>query len=685
MKWGKWVRKRTFAAIAALLLVLAAIAAERALRADDGPDKPAARSGVLDLAGYSFANSGALQLAGEWRFAWLKTREDADYAEAISVPGMWDSQPDGHGGQLPSRGFGTYRLELRHLPADAGTLGIRLPNLSTAYTLYIDGEQTVTKGRPGSSKAQSVPYQTPDMVFFKPSGDSVVLELELANFHHRAGGIRSALVLGTSEQIKRLTFGREAQELIVLGSLLMIGVYHLGLYALRRRELDNLLFAFLCICVAGRMSVIGEGLLSRLVPQLTWTAAGKLEYSFFVLSVLSGFAYFRRTYSRELTRIWTYAACGVAAVLMALTWSLPLLASSSLIPWYQGFVVVLSGAALYLLVLARWRGREGATLALIGVAGLVATILNDIFFYNGWWRSPDLVPFGLLFLIVMNSFIISLRFSRTFVKAEQLSAELRRWNGQLEAHIAERTEELRAMEQSRRQLVSNISHDLRTPMTLIQGYLEALRDGVITDPAQREAAIGSMLKKAEGLNELISDLFDLSLLEARQAKMSYELVTLEGWLERLEEDYGLEARRKGIAFECAVVAPELHAFYLKLDEHRMDRVFSNLIYNAMKATPRGGEIRVEARPGPSPGEAAIAVLDTGSGIQAEDMPHLFERFYRNDKTRSASPGSGLGLAIAREIVETHGGTIEARIRPTGGSEFIVTLPLFGKLEQEDVG
>lgn len=684
MKVKKRFRGRTVLLVFVLFIAFAGLAVGCVWRGGEPHGRPTVVDGVMDLQGYAFEESGTLPLEGEWLFSWRSQRDGATFDRTIRVPGIWSSQPDGQGGRLPSQGYGVYRMELRHLPGDGRLLGIRLPNLSTAYALYIDGKRTGSMGRAGSAKESTKPYQMPDTVIFSPTGGTATLELELSNFHHRTGGIRSELVLGTPEQIKRLTFGHEAREFIVLGCLLMIGIYHVGLFALRRRELDNLLFAFLCFCVAGRMSVIGEGLLTRLVPELTWTAAGRLEYSFFVLSALSGFAYFRRTYSRELTRRWTFVACAGAAVLLAVTWRLPLLESSSIIAVYQAFVVTLSVASLYLLILARLRGREGATLSLIGVAGFVATIFNDIFFYNGWWHSPDLVPFGMLFLIVMNSFIISLRFSRTFVKAEKLSAELRKWNSQLEERIAERTEALRAMEQSRRQLVSNISHDLRTPMTLIQGYLEALRDGVITDPAQRDAAIVSMLKKAEGLNELVSDLFDLSMLEARQAQMSYELVPLQAWLERIREDYDMEMQSKGIVFVCESVDPWIRSAWLKLDEHRMDRVMANLIYNAVKATPSGGEIRIEARRGLRASEADITVLDNGSGLLPEDLPHLFERFYKNDKARnSSSGGSGLGLAIAREIVETHGGSIEARIRPEGGSAFIITLPTTERTKMEE--
>ncbi|MFD2332047.1 ATP-binding protein [Cohnella sp. GCM10020058] len=666
------------------VMALAGLAGGLALGGGASVGKPVAKDGIIDLNGYSFVKSGTVPLAGEWRFSSESLRQGASYDTTIDVPGIWGGLPDGRGGLLSSQGYGTYRLVLRNLPTGSGMFGIRLPNLSTAYALYVDGELVGSKGVPGADKASTTPFQMPDTVFFQPGGASVVLELELANFHHRTGGIRSSLVLGTPEQIKSIAFGHEAREFIVLGCLLMIGIYHIGLYALRRKELDNLLFAMLCICVAGRMSVIGEGLLPRIVPELTWTAAGRLEYSFFVLSALCGFAYFRRTYSKELTRSWTFAACAGACVLMGLTWGLPLLASSSLILLYQAFVIILSGASLYLLIVALIRGREGAALSLIGVAGFVGTVLSDIFFYNGWWHAPDMVPFGLLFLVVMNSFLISLRFSRTFAKAEQLSAELRRWNGQLEARIEERTEALRAAEQSRRQLVSNISHDLRTPMTLIQGYLEALRDGVISDPEQRDAVIGAMLKKAEGLNELIRDLFDLSMLEARQAQMSYELVPLPAWVDRLAENYAMELLTKGIAYVCRTEGPGTESVNLKIDERRMDRVMSNLIYNAIQATPRGGEIRIEARRGARPYEAEIAVLDNGAGITPEELPKLFERFYQNDKSRNGSSGgSGLGLAIVREIVETHGGRIEARIRPEGGSEFVITLPIAKRMNMEE--
>jgi signal transduction histidine kinase len=232
------------------------------------------------------------------------------------------------------------------------------------------------------------------------------------------------------------------------------------------------------------------------------------------------------------------------------------------------------------------------------------------------------------------------------------------------------------MEQSRLQLVSNISHDLRTPITLLQGYLEALRDKVISDPAQRDNTIRLMLTKVEGLNSLIQDLFDLSVLEARKVELSLERVPLLGWKDRITEQYGLEMLSRGIAFDCSLMTEAAFGAAVTIDTRRMDRVFANLLYNALKFTPSGGTIRIQMRTDPDQPKAEVLVIDSGVGIDPDDLPHIFDRYFKKEKSRNpSSAGSGLGLAISKEIVEMHGGSISAYNSPEGGSVFRIVLPL----------
>lgn len=679
---GLNVRQMPATKLAVFILMVAGLLLAGGCGDRPGKGEPLAENGVLDLRNWSFESDGALPLNGEWAFSWL-TRGEQPEPSFIKVPGTWGGVTLENGLKIDDRGKGVYRLTILH-PPKMGMVAIRLPNLSTSMRLFVDGKLFAERGRPESGSESTVPYQLPTSIYFNSKGEKTELTLEVANFHHRKGGIRSELVMGTAAQIHRFEFKQDAQEWIVFGSLLMIGLYHLGLFVLRARETANLYFALLCLFVALRMSVIGQGMLLEAGFGLTWTLAAKLEYSSFVLSGLFGFMYYQKMYEQEISRkLW--AASSVVGIGLTIgTWLLPVLQSSSFIWVYQGYVIVLTIATIAALVAAGIRRREGAWLSLVGVAGLLATILNDILIYNGFWRSLDLVSFGLLFLIMMNSFSISLRLSRTYVRAEQMSFELREWNNRLEERIAERTEQLESsyrdlerLELSRRRLISNISHDLRTPITLLQGYLEALRDGIITEEKQKDKIVRSMLSKVEGLSNLIHDLFELSMLEARKARMSYGPVRLAHWHKRLTEEYELDLKDKGFEFRAVLEAgAEEEHVRVFIDEHRMDRVFSNLIYNAVRHTPAGGTITLSFGLSGNRREAVLSVADTGSGIQPDDLPYIFERFYKNDKSRhSSSGGSGLGLSIAREIVEMHDGRITAANLEGGGCVFRIYLPL----------
>ncbi|WP_169306556.1 ATP-binding protein [Cohnella pontilimi] len=652
---------------------------------------PEARNGTIDLTGWDWAHDPLVPLSGEWRFQW-QAEPDIPLngtETTIRVPGMWGAMQAGDGRTYPDEGAAVYRLTVLHGSLN-GTMAIRVPNILTAYELYIDGKKVFGRGQYGRDAAASSPYQTPGVVQFVVKDGRTELELKISNFDHRRGGIRTEFILGTAERIELLETRQSSQELIVIGALIMIGLYHIGLFVLRRKEAGNLFFALLCLFMALRTGVIGEGFIVRWFPSLTWEWGTRLDYIALALSAWFGFAYYQRMYPHEMRRFWVHVSGSVALGLCAVTVAFPPLKFTSWLIYYQAYLMTICIVILAALILAWVRRREGARLALIGVAGVVAAIVNDILFYNGWWLSFDLVPFGLLFLIIMNSFIMALRASRTFEKAEQLSAELKQWNVRLEEKIEERTEELRKsymtleeaktglerMEASRRQLVSNISHDLRSPITLLQGYLEALRDGVISGEDQRDATIRKMLGKVEGLNGLIHDLFELSVLEAGRVELSLEKITLAKWKDRLQEQFAMDMRDKGMDYSCVLPSAMDGKTQVFVDLRRMDRVFENLLFNAVRYTPKGGEIRVALRKREDSREVEITVEDSGTGLHPDDLPHIFERFYKTDKSRhSSSGGSGLGLAISKEIVELHRGAIGAYNRQEGGGGFRITLPI----------
>ncbi|MGF1505255.1 MAG: HAMP domain-containing protein [Chloroflexi bacterium] len=216
----------------------------------------------------------------------------------------------------------------------------------------------------------------------------------------------------------------------------------------------------------------------------------------------------------------------------------------------------------------------------------------------------------------------------------------------------------------RRQMTADIAHDLRTPLTVINGYLEGLRDGVVEPTPER---FDIMHAEAANLMRLIEDLRTLSLADADELSLKRQAIQPRDLLERTAAAHAVQAETHGIRLRVET-DPELPPVIV--DRDQMARVLGNLVTNALRYTPDGGLVMLSARQ--ANGTVELAVEDTGTGIAPEDLPHIFERFYRVDKSRTSGE-SGLGLAIARSVVEAHGGTIRVRSQLGQGTQFVIAL------------
>lgn len=240
--------------------------------------------------------------------------------------------------------------------------------------------------------------------------------------------------------------------------------------------------------------------------------------------------------------------------------------------------------------------------------------------------------------------------------------------GRLGRSFNRMAESLARAETLRRNMVADIAHELRTPLSVIQGNLEALLDGVF--PLDREH-VAAVHEETLLLNRLVSDLRDLALAEAGELRLERSPTAVAEMITQTVEGFQAQASEKGVtlAVELPAELPTVMG-----DEQRLAQVLHNLLSNGLRHTPMGGTVTVRAaRVGD---EVQVAVADTGEGIPPEDLPYVFERFYRADRSRArTSGGSGLGLAIAKQIVEAHGGRIWARSWPGAGSTFAFSLPL----------
>jgi signal transduction histidine kinase len=225
------------------------------------------------------------------------------------------------------------------------------------------------------------------------------------------------------------------------------------------------------------------------------------------------------------------------------------------------------------------------------------------------------------------------------------------------------------LENSRRELIANVSHDLRTPLTSIRGYVEGLRDGVARDPEKIKRYLDVIYEKTLGLDRLIADLFQLAQLDAGQLEMKPERVESTRLLRHIAERFQPDMEAAGISMITEIPAglPPV-----TVDHERIEQALGNIIENAVKYTPAGGTISLMAIAQQQ--GIRVMVADTGEGISPEDLPRVFERLYRGEKSRSRQlGGTGLGLAIAKQIIEAHGGRIWVESEKGQGSRFYMRL------------
>ncbi|XEC92786.1 ATP-binding protein [Paenibacillus tarimensis] len=239
------------------------------------------------------------------------------------------------------------------------------------------------------------------------------------------------------------------------------------------------------------------------------------------------------------------------------------------------------------------------------------------------------------------------------------------------------TEEFK-LDKLRKDFVANVSHEIRTPLSMLQGYSEALLDDIAASPAERKELVQVIHDESLRMGRLVKDLLDLARMEAGHLEMNYDRVEVDALIQRVHRKFQVYAKERGIRLHYDIADRPL--VLGAADEDRLEQVFTNLLDNALRHTPGDAEIIIHARPLLKNDRRYIEIKfkDEGQGIPREDLPYIFERFYKADKARtrgSSGGGTGLGLAIVKNIVEAHRGTIDAESQTGFGTTFTLLLPV----------
>jgi PAS domain S-box-containing protein len=405
---------------------------------------PKAINGVLDLKYWDLKNDGPIDLTGEWEFYWDKHLSPKDFSKSnppektglMSVPGCWNGYLY-EGKPLSGDGYATYRLKVL-MNYQNGSFALNLLDIGTAFTVYVNGEKLSFAGVAGKTYETTVPDFFPEASDFISEANQVEIILQVSNFHHRLGGPWEVIRLGREKEIRKIRERSLAFDIFLCGSIIIIGLYQLCLFFLRKKDRSPLYFGIFCFLIALRLLATGERYFIHLFPGIDWELLVKIEYLAFYLAVplfaTFGHSLFYREFSKRALRIIQILGIIFSCVVI-LT---PAKIYSHTVQPYQIITVLSSIYGIYVLILSLIGKREGAFLFFLGFILLFLTVINDIMYSRMITQIGYFTPLGLFFFIFFQAFLLSRRFSMAFNTIEKQSEELQKTNIAYRQEINER-------------------------------------------------------------------------------------------------------------------------------------------------------------------------------------------------------------------------------------------------------
>lgn len=624
---------------------------------------PKAGEGILDFREADFTSS-VYELSGQWEFyhSQLYTPEDFRTGspagmEYIDLPGPWTRMG------YPGLGYATYRLRILTEPGQIYLLYI--PEIMSSSAVWLNGKEFYHAGKVGMSDLDTVTGVRNELLAAAAPDGVLELVIQAANYRMNGSGIFYPILIGRDTVLTHCMFWQRTVAAAALGGILLIGVYHLFLYFFRRRERLYLTFSLTCLAAVLRLGMESNALVQYFLPGGIGFLLSRVFLLLFTIHSLCICLFMVQAFSIQLGRC--------LRIFYILCFGLPM-AGICVLPYAQAvtgmfLVMIPYGISIFLAFRSGNIGRD--PYRLLYLFSMVTFVIYGPLtktLFEGDMFLPGIVPN--MFLILSQCVMLSRSYAQAHEEVERVNTNLEDLVKQRTAQLNSANEQLAASQSALREMISNISHDLKTPLTVLNNYLELLGDETVASSEQeRTEYLGIAYHKNLDLQRLIHNLFEVTRMEGGTVSYRLEWVLALPLMEEAERKYGDLAGGMGLFF----TAEADDALKLKIDRNKIWSVLDNLVYNALRHTPEGGSIALGIKRRGD--RAVLTVADTGEGIDAGHLPHIFERFYKVSPERGEKDGSsGLGLYIVKTTAEAMGGTVEVESVPGKGTVFTLTFP-----------
>ncbi|RIX50069.1 diguanylate cyclase [Paenibacillus nanensis] len=403
--------------------------------------RPKAEAGVLDMTGMAMNKSIALD--GEWAFYWKKLLSPEQQEQRapdtyVQVPSAWGANS---AVDVERYGYATYALTVKH-DRQAPHMGLLIPSISSAYTIWVNGERIWDNGRVGTDERRMDPHKEQQIVTIPSAEQETRIVIQVSNYMHPRSGITESIELGPVMTLSREQFKQAAYDMFLAGGLCLIGLYHVGLFLMRRNDKAPLYFAVFCLVISLRSFLTGDTLIYRFAPSVPWELSARAEYLCLAVSVISFTLFLRQVYPKEMSKRFIAVIISLSAVYGGMIALFKLRHFMFLLPYFQIVIVVAMSYALFVFVLATFRRRERAAISVGGALLLTLSVFNDVLYNQGLIQTGYLVPIGLLIFIISHSFILGMSYSKSYALSQEWAAKLQLLNSSLEEKVKERTIEL---------------------------------------------------------------------------------------------------------------------------------------------------------------------------------------------------------------------------------------------------